>query len=198
MNDRIEEILKFWFGDSPAEEGFPAGAELWFGRSARIDRYIERKFGKLIDKAKAGQIDAWGATPRGRLALILVLDQFTRNVYRDTPQAFTGDEKALALCLDGLDDEMDKKLSTVERCFFYMPAMHSEDLDMQLTSVEVFTELLSGARSEDRALCEGFLKHAIRHRDVVERFERFPHRNAILGRSSTPEEATFLQQTDEI
>src|SRR6185503_8948614 len=82
MNEPIEEILKFWFGETPAEEGFAVGSELWFRRSARIDRYIERKFGKLIDKAKSGQLDAWRSTPRGRLALILILDQFTRNVFR--------------------------------------------------------------------------------------------------------------------
>jgi uncharacterized protein (DUF924 family) len=93
---------------------------------------------------------------------------------------------------------MDKKLSAKERCFFYMPTMHSEDLDMQLTSVEVFTELVETAPPADRALCEQFLKHAERHRDVVERFERFPSRNAILGRSSTSEEATFLQHTGDM
>jgi uncharacterized protein (DUF924 family) len=193
MDEGIEAILQFWFGPPP-EEGFPTGAELWFGKSARVDRTIERKFGKLHAKAKAGQLDAWGATPRGRLALIVLLDQFTRNMHRDTPAMFSCDAKALRLCLDGLDDEMDKKLSIIERCFFYLPAMHAEDLDMQLTSVEVFTELVEAAPPTERARCEGFLKHAERHRDVLERFERFPWRNAILGRSSTSEEATFLQQ----
>jgi uncharacterized protein (DUF924 family) len=195
MDERIDEILQFWFG--PPAEGEPSGVELWFGKSLRIDRTIEKRFGKLVEKAKAGALDAWTSTPRGRLAVILLLDQFSRNIFRDTPASFAADEKALALCLDGLDDEMDKKLAPLERAFFYMPTMHAEDLDMQLTSVEVFEELAASAPPEHKATCEAFLKHAKRHRDVVERFERFPHRNAILGRSSSAEEAAFLQQNDE-
>lgn len=195
MNERIEEILQFWFG--PPAEGEPGGPELWFGKSLRVDRIIEKRFGKLVEKAKAGELDAWTSTPRGRLAVILLLDQFSRNIFRDSPEAFAADEKALALCLDGLDEEMDKTLGPLERAFFYMPTMHAEDLDMQLTSVEVYEELAAEAPPEHKAACESFLKHAMRHRDMVERFERFPHRNAILGRSSSSEEAAFLQQNDE-
>lgn len=198
MDERIDEILEFWFGTPPDGEERPTGRELWFVRSARVDRTIERRFGKLIPKARKGELDAWAKTARGRLALIIVLDQFSRNVYRDSPEAYAADEKALALCLDGLDDAMDRELQPIERAFFYMPAMHSEDPDVQLTSVEVFGELASEAPPEHKAMCDAFLRHAERHREVVERFERFPHRNAILGRSSTPEEATFLQQADEI
>lgn len=197
MDERIEEVLGFWFG-APAEEGLPTGVELWFGGSARVDRTIERRFGKLLAKAKAGELDGWAKTARGRLALIIVLDQFSRNVYRERPEAYAGDEKALALSLDGLDEAMDRELAPLERAFFYMPAMHSEDLDMQLTSVEVFTELAKEAPPEHAAACESFLRHAERHRDVVERFERFPHRNAILGRTSSADEATFLQQNEEL
>lgn len=163
-----------------------------------MDRTIERRFGKLVEKAREGALDAWTSTPRGRLAVILLLDQFSRNIYRDSPEAFAGDEKALSLCLDGLDEEMDKGLSAPERAFFYMPTMHAEDLDMQLTSVEVYEELAAEAPPEHKELCETFLQQAHRHRDVVERFERFPHRNAILGRNSSPEEAAFLQQNDEL
>lgn len=198
MDERIHEILSFWFGDPPEGEERPTGVALWFGKSAQVDRAIERRFGKLVEKAKAGQLDAWASTARGRLALILLLDQFSRNIFRDTPEAYAGDEKALALCLDGLDEEQDKQLGALERAFFYMPAMHAEDFDMQLTSVEVFAELASSAPPEHAATCESFLKHAEKHRDVVERFERFPHRNAILGRSSSSEEAAFLQQHDEL
>ncbi len=198
MDERIDEILEFWFGNPPDGEERPTGRDLWFGGSARVDRIIEKRFGKLIPKAKTGSLDDWAKTARGRLALIIVLDQFSRNVFRDTPDAYAGDEKALALCLDGLDDGIDRELAPLERAFFYMPAMHSEDPDTQLTSVEVFGELASEAPPEHKATCEAFLRHAERHREVVERFERFPHRNAILGRSSTPEEATFLQQADEL
>jgi uncharacterized protein (DUF924 family) len=198
MDPRIDEILQFWFGTPPDGEERPSGAELWFGKSHRMDRLVERRFGKLLPMAKAGQLDAWAGTPKGRLALILVLNQFPRFVHRDTPQAFATDEKALNLCLDGLDDEVDKKLSTLERVFFYMPAMHSEDPDIQLTSVEVFGELAASAPPEHAGFCDKLLRQAERHREVVERFERFPHRNAILGRSSSSEEATFLQQNDEL
>jgi uncharacterized protein (DUF924 family) len=198
METRVDEILQFWFGPSPDGEEGPSGPELWFGRSHRVDRLIERRFGKLLPMAKSGQLDAWASTPRGRLALILLLDSFPRHVYRETPQAFAADEKALGLCLDGLDDEVDKQLSAPERGFFYRPAMHSEDPDIQLTSVEVYGELAETSPPEHAALCERFLRQAERHREVVERFERFPHRNAILGRSSSSEEATFLQQNDEL
>lgn len=198
MDERIEEILEFWFGPAPEDEARPTGMDLWFGKSIRVDRLIEKRFGKLVEKAKAGELDEWTKTPRGRLAVILLLDQFTRNIYRDTPEAFSGDEKALALCLDGLDEEMDKSLGPIERAFFYMPTLHAEDLDMQLTSVEVFSELAASAPPEHKATCEAFLRHAERYREIVERFERFPHRNAILGRPSTAEEAAFLQQNEEL
>jgi uncharacterized protein (DUF924 family) len=197
MDPRIEEALSFWFGP-PAAEGFPSGEELWFGKSARVDRELDKRFGRVFPKAKAGQLDAWASTPRGRLALILICDEFARRMFRDTPEMFSGNEKALSLCLDGLDDNVDKKLTATERCFFYAPAMHAEDVDIQLTSVEVYGELREAAPPDHRALCERFLRLAERSREVLERFERFPNRNAILGRSSTSEEATFLQQSGEL
>ena len=195
---RIDEILGFWFDDPPEGEERPTGRELWFERSSRVDREIQKRFGRLVDKAKSGALDGWAGTARGRLALIILLDQFNRNLHRDTPEAYTGDEKALALCLDGLDEAMDKKLRPLERCFFYMPAMHAEDTDAQLASVEVFEELVEEVGEPEKAICASFLKHARLHRDVVERFERFPHRNSILGRTSTSEEAAFLQQMDQL
>lgn len=195
---RIEEILGFWFDDPPEGEERATGRELWFARSSRVDREIQKRFGRLVEKAKSGALDAWAVSPRGRLALIILLDQFNRNLHRDTPEAFTGDEKALALCLDGLDEAMDKKLRPLERCFFYMPAMHAEDTDAQLASVEVFEELVNEVAEPERSTCAAFLKHARLHRDVVERFERFPHRNSILGRTSSSEEAAFLQQMDQL
>ncbi len=198
MDERIDEILEFWFGATPVEEGWPTGVEMWFGRSARVDRAVEQRFGKLLARAKAGELDGWGGTARGRLALIVLLDQFSRNIFRDTPEAYAADEKALALCLDGLDEGMDQELPPPQRAFFYLPAMHSEDPDIQLTSVEIFGEMAQDAPPEHKDLCESFMRHAERHREVVERFERFPHRNVILNRSSTPDEATFLQQADEL
>ncbi|MCB9593390.1 MAG: DUF924 domain-containing protein [Sandaracinaceae bacterium] len=195
MDEKIAEILSFWFDPPPEGEERPQGMELWFAKSAATDRKIERKFGRTVERAKSGALDAWAETPKGRLALIVLLDQFNRNVHRETPEMFAGDEKALALCLDGLDEGMDRSLNALERAFFYMPCMHAEDVDMQLTSVEVFAELLAEAPPEHKKACEAFLQHAEKHRDVVERFERFPHRNAILDRSSSPEESAFLQHS---
>ncbi|MEZ4340413.1 MAG: DUF924 family protein [Sandaracinaceae bacterium] len=187
--------MSFWFDPPPESENRPQGVELWFTKSAAVDRTINRRFGRSVERAKAGELDAWAATPRGRLALIVLLDQFNRNIHRDTPEMFAGDEKALALCLDGLDEDMDRALAPLERAFFYMPCMHAEDTDIQLTSVEVFGELVQEAPPELKKACEQFLAHAESHRDVVERFERFPHRNAILDRTSTSEESAFLQQS---
>lgn len=195
MEERIDDILKFWF-DPPTEgDERPTGKELWFTKSAKTDRTIERKFGRLVEKAKDGQLDGWASTARGRLALILLLDQFNRNINRDTKEMYDGDAKALALCLDGLDEGLDQELRTLERAFFYMPCVHAEDVDAQMAGVEVFAELLEQAAEEHREACADFLKHAEQHRDVVERFERFPHRNAILDRTSTPEESAWLQQS---
>lgn len=194
--EKIAEILSFWFEPPEGDdEDFPSGAELWFGKSAKVDRRIEKKFGRLVRRAKDGELDDWAGTAKGRLALILLLDQFNRNLHRETPEMFSGDEKALALCLDGLDDDMDKELDTLHRAFFYMPCMHAEDTDIQLASVEVFAELAQLAPPEHEDITASFLKYAKEHREIVERFERFPHRNAILDRSSTPEESAFLQHS---
>ena len=198
MEEKIGEILSFWFDPPPAGEERPHGADLWFEKHPAVERQITRRFGRSVERARAGEIDAWGATPRGRLALILLLDQFTRRIHRETPEMFAGAERALALCLDGLDDDMDKALGSLERAFFYMPCMHAEDVDIQLTSVEVYQELVASAPPEQKKLCERFLALARSHRDVVERFERFPHRNAILDRTSTPEESAFLQHSGQL
>lgn len=195
MDEQIEEVLKFWFEPPPEGEERPHSVELWFEKSAATDREVERRFGKLVVSAKAGELDSWADTPRGRLALIVVLDQLNRNLHRETPEAYVGDEKALALCFDGLDDGVDRRLNALERAFFYMPCMHAEDTDAQLASVEVYQELVAEAPPQHKNTCDMFLKRAEACRDVVERFERFPHRNAILDRSSSPEESAFLQHS---
>ena len=195
MDERIEQILSYWFGQPAEGEERPSGHELWWEKSARVDRHIEKTWGKLVEKAKAGELDAWTSSAKGRLAVILLLDQFPRNIFREQPDAYAGDGKALELCYDGLDEGMDLTLTVAQRCFFYMPMMHAEDVDAQLACVETFQELVSEVSGEDKELAESFLRHAEQHRDVVERFERFPTRNAILGRQSTPEESAYLQQS---
>ncbi len=145
-----------------------------------------------IARAVRGELDHWCATPRGQLALIVLLDQFSRNIYRGTARAFAQDRKALAVCRDGLEPGTDRALRPVERLFFYMPLQHAEDRDAQRRSVESFEGLLAEVAPLHRPLCQGFRDYAHRHRAVIERFGRFPHRNVILGRPSTPEELAFL------
>ncbi|MGE3636108.1 MAG: DUF924 family protein, partial [Sandaracinaceae bacterium] len=193
MNERIQAVLEFWFGEPADGEERPSGVSLWFAEDVGVDRIVEKRFGKWVEEALAGKLDAWGATPKGRLALILLLDQFPRNIHRDTPRAFAGDNKALEICFDGLDEDMHRQLSPLERAFFIRPCMHAEDADAQLAGVEEYQELVNEAPPELVKVCEEFLRHAERKRDIVERFERFPHRNNILGRVSTQEESAVLQ-----
>jgi uncharacterized protein (DUF924 family) len=144
-------------------------------------------FGALIESALRGECDAWSATPRGALAQIVLLDQFTRNVFRDTPRAFAGDARALAVAQALVDSGHDRALSLHERWFVYLPFEHAESLPLQDRSVALFTQLAANGLVAP-------LAWAVKHRDVIARFGRFPHRNAILGRASSPEEESFLAQ----
>ena len=198
MDPRIEEILSFWFGAPSEEEERLHGEALWFEASHATDRLIRDRFGKLYKKAKAGELNDWAATSRGKLALVILLDQVPRRIYRDTPEAFATDEQALHLCWEALDEGEDKLMSIPERAFLYMPAMHAEDVDAQLASVEIYQELLADARPDQKDFCRTLLEKAEKAREVVERFERFPERNYILDRSSTSEEGAYLQQSGKL
>jgi uncharacterized protein (DUF924 family) len=154
---------------------------------------IER-FATTLAAATAGRLDHWARTPRGRLALVIVLDQFPHHIHRDQPQAFATDPQSLALSLDALESGENKKLAPIERVFLYLPLEHAESLDMQDQSVSLYEQLTLEAAADERALFDGFLDYARKHRDVVARFGRFPHRNKVLGRASTPDELEFLKQ----
>jgi uncharacterized protein (DUF924 family) len=188
-----EEVLAFWFGEEQNTPG-PQRLRFWFGGEPATDRLIHERFALTVEAALAGACRSWPATPPGALALILLLDQFPRNIFRQSPRAYAGDAQALALCCQGLADGQDRQLSLTERAFFYLPLEHAEDLRMQERSVEVFESLLSASPPEWREVGQGFLDYAIRHRDIIARFGRFPHRNEVLGRPSTPEEAAFLKE----
>ena len=180
-------VLDFWF--LPA--GDPRHGESrqeWWRKDPAFDADIAARFGALLEAALAGGLGDWDRDPRGALARIIVLDQFTRNAFRDTPRAFAGDALARAATLAMLERGQDRSLEPVERWFAYMPLQHAEDLPLQERSVELFGEL---ARIPGH---DGALDFAIRHRDIVARFGRFPHRNRILGRVSTPDEIAFLAQ----
>jgi uncharacterized protein (DUF924 family) len=191
----IEDVLDFWFGG--LREGEPVPPErfaLWFGGAGTTDRQIRERFAADVERAGAGGYDGWRAFPRGTLALLILLDQFPRNIHRGYPRAYAFDGKARELCLAGLDEGEDRALNTVQRAFFYLPLEHAEDIALQQRSVAAFAELLRQAPAPLRETCRNFLDYAERHRAIIERFGRFPHRNSALSRPSTAEEETFLRE----
>jgi uncharacterized protein (DUF924 family) len=195
MVDQPENVLAFWFGP-PGSAGEIAGRQrtLWFGKSSANDQAVIERFAATLTAATAGQLNHWAHTPRGRLALVIVLDQFPHHIHRDRPLAFATDPQALALSLAALAAGEDRQLAPIERVFLYLPLEHAESLDLQDRSVLLYEQLAQEAGNDERALFDNFLDYARKHRDVVARFGRFPHRNAILGRISTPDELEFLKQ----
>lgn len=188
--DQQEEILRFWFGDptSSIEER----ASLWWKKDPSFDALIKERFGATLDRAARGELESWRSEPRSLVAYLLLLDQFSRNIHRGSPRAFEQDERALRATLEALNLGTDRALHPLERYFLYMPLMHAEDRVVQARSVEAFSELAEASDVAYRTLTEAAVDYAKRHRAVIDRFGRFPHRNAILGRASTQEETAFL------
>jgi uncharacterized protein (DUF924 family) len=187
-----QEVLDFWFLP-PSAEGYGKARGEWFRKNFHFDAAIAERFGTAIAQAVAGGLRDWDEQgAHGTLARILVLDQFTRNAFRGTPASFSGDGLALAAAIELEASGADRTLTPLQRWFAYMPFEHAEDARMQEKSVTLFAELAElGGGGPDFA---GALDYAHRHRGVIARFGRFPHRNAILGRASTPEELAFLSQ----
>lgn len=175
MNAEIKAVLDFWFA--------PGMEVKWFVRDADVDSQITERFAELYERARLGELDPWSQTRDGALALTIVLDQFPRNMFRNSARAFESDQYARVLCRRNLAAGFDAQCTMAERQFLYLPLMHSEALRDQRDSVEVYRAL-----GNDSAL-----DFAIRHHDIVARFGCFPHRNAVLGRQNTPEETVFLQ-----
>lgn len=196
LPELAEDLLGFWFGPVLESTAAIPGERLglWFGGKRETDQLIRVRYAQTLERALQGDFLAWLVTPRGRLALIVLLDQFSRNIYRKTPGAFAADSVALALALSGMSVGDDLALSPVGRAFFYLPLEHSEKLENQERSVAAFDLLRQIAPSAQEETFAGFYDYAVRHREVIARFGRFPHRNRILGRESTAEELTFLQQ----
>ena len=187
MSD-IEEILTFWFGtirDEPSY--FEEYAPRWFVQNVDFDREIVRRFRADYELAAQGQLTHWTETARGGVALILVLDQFPRNMFRNDPRAFATDPLARQTAEQMIAAGLERQLRLVERYFVYVPFMHSENRAHQRRSVMLFQQL-----AEERAYFD--TSYAVRHQEVIERFGRFPHRNTVLGRASTPAELEFLKQ----
>lgn len=190
-----ESVLAFWFGPAgSATQISERQRTLWFGKSPENDRAVAEHFSDTLLAATGGELDHWASTPRGRLALVIVFDQFPHHIHRDQPQAFATDPQALALSLDALAAGEDRRLTPIERVFLYLPLEHAESLKIQERSVSLYEELVSEAAADERTIFESFLDYARKHRDVVARFGRFPHRNEILGRASTRDEIEFLKQ----
>jgi len=184
-----QEVLDFWFG-APGSLDAGKPRREWFVKQDAFDALVRARFGTTIEQALAGGLREWDDEgPQGALARILVLDQFTRNAHRDTPTAFAGDALALAVARRLVDSGADRQLPPLQRAFVYMPFEHAEDAYMQERAVELF-----GVLAAEQPGFDEMLDYAHRHRGVIARFGRFPHRNAILGRASTPEEAEFLRQ----
>lgn len=193
--ERIDALLEFWFGTEP-DDGAAARARatLWFGGGAEVDHAVRGRFAADLERASRGELDTWSRFPHGRLALIILLDQFSRMIHRGTARAFAQDAAALRACQEGLALGADRTLRPIERVFFYLPLEHAEDPAAQEESVRRFTDLFTSVGPGWKTDFGAFLDYAVRHRDVIARFGRFPHRNAVLGRPSTAEEIAFLRE----
>ena len=185
-------LLAFWFGE--LVDGFADAThrKRWFAGGPAFDAELTERFSPLIEAALAGTLDDWLDKPQSRLAYVLVTDQLTRNVHRGTPKAFAGDALALAAAADAVASGVDAALQVDERCFLYMPFEHSESLVDQHTCVGLFGELLASSPGGADVRVASYLDYAHEHRDIIRRFGRFPHRNALLGRTSTAAEQEFL------
>lgn len=181
------EILDFWFGSSE-DPNYGKRRKQWFIKSAEFDRKVRAKFYDVYQQAVAGKLNSWKNQPWSCLALIIVLDQFSRNMFRGTPEAFKSDRQSLEVAKYAVEKEYDQQLLPVQRWFIYLPFEHSENLADQRQAVKLCRTLSEDPQSADT------IEYAQRHLEVIERFGRFPHRNQILGRESTPEEREFLQQ----
>jgi uncharacterized protein (DUF924 family) len=195
MQSPWQSVLAFWFGELD-EQGLcaPETVERWWRKDPQFDATLRSRFSLEHAAIARGEREAWLADAHGRLAYVVVLDQFSRNMFRGTPGMFASDERALAAAVEGLGIGADRELRLHERVFLYMPLMHSERLDVQERGVATFAALAEAAPAAAKETFDGYVKYAGAHRDIVARFERFPHRNAILGRSTTPEEEAFLKQ----
>lgn len=190
---RIDAIITFWFREtSLSAPQIDRRMDVWFGEDAAFDLDCKKQFADDVQAASEGKLDHWADEPRGRLALILLLDQFRRNIYRDTVDAFSKDKAALKLCVEGAMAKADQGLPPIYRVFFYMPLQHAESRKVQAKSVALFSKLAGAVTPTYRETFETILQFAELHRDIIEQFGRFPHRNAMLGRENTPEEDEYL------
>jgi uncharacterized protein (DUF924 family) len=190
---RIDAVLAFWFKEqSLSAPQIDRRMDTWFGEDEAFDAQVRNEFAGDVDLASAGKLDHWANQPNGRLALILLLDQFRRNIYRNTAKAFELDKAALKLCVEGAMQKKDQGLTPIQKAFFYMPLQHAESGKVQAKSCELYNKLAKTVTPTFRETFETMAQFAELHRDIIESFGRFPHRNALLGRANTPEEDEYL------
>lgn len=196
MTDKVHQLLDFWFGDlGVADLPTSDRTNLWFGDNEELKIQMYDLFGSEFANAKSGKLAEWMKTPRGTLALIILLDQFPRYLHKRSPDAFAFDDSALALCIDGLREKMDQSLTLIERVFFYMPLVHAENSEIQEKSIRLYQALVSLSMTETTQVYQLFLAYAYAHFRVIKEFGRFPQRNEMLGRESTQAELAFLKNT---
>jgi len=186
-------LLDWWFGYAESPDAVAADkGKLWFGKRASQDLEAQTRFGVFVDQALAGELTEWTQCPEGWLALVLLLDQLPRMIHRNTPKAYSGDLRAQKLVAQGIAADFDRQLKSIQRVFIYLVFEHCENLAVQNEAVSRFIELVAEQPEDERAVFADNLDYAERHRQVIARFGRFPHRNAVLGRESTAEELVFL------
>jgi len=188
-------VHAFWFGDITDEaQCAQRNYARWFERGRELDEPVRERFAALLAVAARGEADDWQATPHGALALVLVLDQFPRHIHRGGALAFATDDRARAVCESGIAAGLDASLLHLERSFFYLPLEHAEDPAAQEMCVRLAQQLAASCVPGLRPIMDEGVRYACQHRDTIARFGRFPHRNAALGRDTTPEEAQYLEQ----
>ncbi len=189
MNPNIPPVLSFWF--APGHH-----FTRWFIASEDLDRQIKSNFGDLVSQARTPSLDHWTENPQGTLAILILLDQFPRNIFRGSPESFSSDPKALDVAVKGIAQGHDRAVLPIQQAFFYLPLMHSERLLAQVSGLAAYEGMLQRCQKDEeaKAFAESGLDFARRHRDVILKFGRFPSRNAILGRESTVEEKDFLKE----
>ncbi|SNS34971.1 DUF924 family protein [Pseudomonas segetis] len=195
MNQPWHELLEWWFGPSTiAVEAAGARSKLWFGKRDSQDAEARERFGGWVEQALAGQLLEWREHPEGWLALTLLLDQLPRMIYRDDPRGYSGDALAQQYVQAGVAQGLDLQLAPIQRVFIYLVLEHAEDLRLQDQAVAAFVGLFDQAPQAEQALFADYLDYAERHHRIIARFQRFPHRNKVLGRPSTEQEQLFLQE----
>ncbi len=190
----IEDILDFWFRGCKGEDFPEERLPFWFNTSDEVKKLVKERFERDLNEAIQGKYDSWIMIPRGRLALLILLDQFSRNLYTGTSKETAQDAKALDISLKGIEAKQDQALTPIERVFFYLPIEHSEDINMQIMSVEVFETLWNSVSEKNKDRYEMFYKYALAHKRVLEQFGRFPYQNKAMGRKTTKEEEEFLRE----